>query len=439
MRKNVSWFSVFLVTLQLAFYSIDVAANEITKNSLGQLKFVSKEIPFDIEFLGYSDSWCGKHVALQITKPDPHKVPNPFKGTKPTFSKFGQQLRELCPVVRTVSYNLKAPQRITSLTAIGSLSSNFYFISNQSDPLEGLPHEPAFECDRIASHPRDVMRPAGTEGVLDKDLDLNQSLAICLDELSLSPDTPRLMFAIGRISLYRGELETAAQYFEAAANQGHPLANVYLGGMLWSGWGVQESRRMSSFREDRGNQLGADINSSMVLNTYTAITGNRPKVYDDLGDHYKRQLAVLEMFINGLAALNTPNGSFTLCNRSGGNLNYARISTIASTVSSTVTEGFFELRPNECEEVHGTIDDRMVVAVAVLRKTGGFWRTVSYEVPSNGAVAHRFDGLCIPTTGRFKRIEVGSVKRNECESGDQEVGISFHVQANSQYFTLNLE
>lgn len=151
-----------------------------------------------------------------------------------------------------------------------------------------------------------------------------------------------------------------------------------------------------------------------------------------------REREALSFIFEGLANAARENGSFTLCNGTQSAVTYVKISTIVKRSPSTVVKGFFTLDPNGCHLVHGNIDDRTVVGISVLDRLAGGWSSLDFENLSSGNTFHTFDHICFPESGPFRRVYSGSLERNPCRSDDNEVSVSFIVQANSSELTLTL-
>ena len=95
---------------------------------------------------------------------------------------------------------------------------------------------PATDCDRLAAEADDVERTA--PAVADEALDPALAVPACEAAVAQRPDSRRLVFQLGRAYLKAANLNGAFARFHDAAEQGHVLAQTYLGALYLEGSGT---------------------------------------------------------------------------------------------------------------------------------------------------------------------------------------------------------
>ncbi len=113
--------------------------------------------------------------------------------------------------------------------------------SSRQEPADDAPPVGAQDCDRLAAHPADALRPAGVPGVTFGDIDADRAIEACESALALNAGNMRFQLQLGR-SLHRAErFEEAVVYYQQAGLQGHPLAQKSLGFAYANGLGVTQN------------------------------------------------------------------------------------------------------------------------------------------------------------------------------------------------------
>ena len=95
---------------------------------------------------------------------------------------------------------------------------------------------PVTDCDRYAAEADDTERRA--PGVSDDDLNSALAVPACERAVEQFPTSRRLVFQLGRAYLNGANLSGAVVRFHQAAEQGHVLAQTYLGTLYLEGTGV---------------------------------------------------------------------------------------------------------------------------------------------------------------------------------------------------------
>jgi TPR repeat protein len=109
----------------------------------------------------------------------------------------------------------------------------------ETPPAE-IPPVRAQDCDQLAAHPADVLRPKEVPGVPFGDIDADRAVPACEAALALNGDDMRLQLQLAR-SLHKAErLDEAVVYYQQAGLQGHPLAQKTLGFAYANGLGVTQ-------------------------------------------------------------------------------------------------------------------------------------------------------------------------------------------------------
>ncbi|NNE85951.1 MAG: hypothetical protein HKN28_18465 [Alphaproteobacteria bacterium] len=107
-------------------------------------------------------------------------------------------------------------------------------------PTAETPPAGAQDCDQLAAHPADVLRPQDVPGVPFSDIDADRAVRACEAALALNADDMRLQLQLAR-SLHKAErLDEAVVYYQQAGLQGHPLAQKTLGFAYANGLGVAQ-------------------------------------------------------------------------------------------------------------------------------------------------------------------------------------------------------
>ena len=76
-------------------------------------------------------------------------------------------------------------------------------------------------CDLLAGHPSDPdkLGPGAPSEVVSQDLDT--AIAVCRRDLDNDPDNARLMYNLGRVTFYNGELADGLEFVLQSAERGH--------------------------------------------------------------------------------------------------------------------------------------------------------------------------------------------------------------------------
>lgn len=107
-------------------------------------------------------------------------------------------------------------------------------------PPAEIPPVRAQDCDQLAAHPADDLRPKDVPGVPFGDIDADRAVRACEAALALNADDMRLQLQLAR-SLHKAErLDEAVVYYQQAGLQGHPLAQKTLGFAYANGLGVTQ-------------------------------------------------------------------------------------------------------------------------------------------------------------------------------------------------------
>jgi TPR repeat protein len=110
----------------------------------------------------------------------------------------------------------------------------------EPEPVVETPPAREPDCDELAAHPADDLRPDHVIGVQFSDIDAVRAIKACEAALALNVGDMRLQLQLAR-SLHKAErLDEAVVYYQQAGLQGHPLAQKTLGFAYANGLGVTQ-------------------------------------------------------------------------------------------------------------------------------------------------------------------------------------------------------
>jgi len=87
-------------------------------------------------------------------------------------------------------------------------------------PFANATEVPITDCDILAAHPDDEQR-ADVAGVLFEEIDISRALAECSQAAADYPETPRLLFQLGRVLDAQGDVDAAIDQLTKAAEAHH--------------------------------------------------------------------------------------------------------------------------------------------------------------------------------------------------------------------------
>ena len=130
------------------------------------------------------------------------------------------------------------------------------------------------DCDELAAHPADELKPAGVFGVAFGDIDAERAIEACESALASSGGDMRYQLQLAR-SLHKAErLEEAVVYYQQAGLQGHPLAQKTLGFAYAAGLGVtQDYSKTAQWHQLAAEQGDIDAQNNMSTSGYLHAQG----------------------------------------------------------------------------------------------------------------------------------------------------------------------
>ncbi len=134
------------------------------------------------------------------------------------------------------------------------------------------------DCDRLAAHPADVLRPPDVAGVPFSDIDADRAVKACEAALAFNADDMRYQLQFAR-SLHKAErLEEAVVYYQQAGLQGHPLAQKTLGFAYANGLGVTRDEAKSAQWHQMAAEQGDGDSQQNMGYVYAAGQGVRQDI-----------------------------------------------------------------------------------------------------------------------------------------------------------------
>lgn len=91
------------------------------------------------------------------------------------------------------------------------------------------------ECDSLAAHPQDPLKPLNTKGVEDDDIKAGEAAEKCEIALEEDDESPRLMYQLARAYLAYGKTAEGVELMVNAAEYGHAVAIATLGDIVLYG------------------------------------------------------------------------------------------------------------------------------------------------------------------------------------------------------------
>ena len=221
-------------------------------------------------------TWCKRNSAFYFRGTEPRSIyafdALPFKDRQDLFREFGCAIKKLCPQMQTVSYTQLDDYGVKFFFAKGAVVSNFVPLGDEE--FARTQQTSTSNCDVLASHPNDPLKPYGVNGVLEADLEAEKAVLACRAELAKTPDEPRIHFQLGRSLLLLGQHNEAFEAFRKAADLNYPMGMTYLGHSYANAWGTKEDFRQANIYWRKGDSLGAGGGDARAIETAVAKATN---------------------------------------------------------------------------------------------------------------------------------------------------------------------
>jgi hypothetical protein len=130
---------------------------------------------------------------------------------------------------------------------------------------------PVTDCDRYAAEADDPDRAA--PGVTDDGLNPAVAVPACEAAVAQYPTSRRVLFQLGRAYLQAGNLNGAWIRFQQAAEQGHALAQTYLGTMYLEGTGIARDYAQAVAWFRKSAELGDPVAQYNLATMYESGRG----------------------------------------------------------------------------------------------------------------------------------------------------------------------
>lgn len=130
---------------------------------------------------------------------------------------------------------------------------------------------PPTECDRLAAEPDDVERAA--PGVSDDALNPALAIPACERAVEQIADSRRLLFQLGRAYLIGANPNAAFIRFSQAAEQGHILAQTYVGALYLEGSGIAKDDTQASVWFRKAAEQGDSVAQFNLATLYETGRG----------------------------------------------------------------------------------------------------------------------------------------------------------------------
>lgn len=171
-------------------------------------------------------------------------------------------LEKDCPIVRSITFNgfvknefvfrgvatkggknnwvlVPVPVELVREVEVANLNSNAPALVAVSQPEES--REVVYslnaigECDSLAAHPLDPLKPPNVNGVEDDDIKAGEAAEKCEFALEDDDENPRIMYQLARAYLAYGKTAEGIELMTDAAESGHAVAIATLGDIVLYG------------------------------------------------------------------------------------------------------------------------------------------------------------------------------------------------------------
>lgn len=222
------------------------------------------------------ESWCQEKGAFAYHAP--YKIYRlGINEKKIHFREFGCTIKQLCPKMKTLSYTFADESGLKSFYAMATATSNFVPLTGKE--FSESSRDLALECDRLAGHPDDKLRPQNVDGILEESMDAAMAKVACSKDLADKPNLGRLHFQLGRAYLMLDEHQKAFAAFRASAQRAYPMGYLYLGHSYANGWGTKEDLRLANINWRSARELGGfEKNSRKLELAVAAVVGRDARV-----------------------------------------------------------------------------------------------------------------------------------------------------------------
>jgi len=107
------------------------------------------------------------------------------------------------------------------------------------------PEEIITNCDHLAAHFGDPLKPAKLNGMADEKVNIQSAIDACMVAVESSPENARYKFQLGRALVLGGAYEEGVSFLQEASNSGHAAAKFYLSDLYATGHGVPEDMQVA--------------------------------------------------------------------------------------------------------------------------------------------------------------------------------------------------